>query len=230
MDSGFSVMAMSDDDNEGCWTKIYKFHRVISTLQIPTLTRPRVMTDRNDRGPVLVRSAVSQDSIPTIPETDRSAEEQLQTKSLKVSFPEDVLTSISENTGDLQEKLNKFVNAMNSKIQSVWLFVVVVASGFWVVLMVVDESNECDGTESSNPVFAHGSRSATLHRDVETINSRMRWNWSWMGRSSKSSRDSVYPHHDLTIGKVWRRGWLSWSRSSVNACTESWRMYRSYSY
>jgi hypothetical protein len=77
------------------------------------------MTDRNDRGPILVRAAVSQGSIPTIPETDGSAEEQPQTRSLKVSFPDDVLASISENTGDVQEKLNKFVNAMNSKIQSV---------------------------------------------------------------------------------------------------------------
>jgi hypothetical protein len=67
----------------------------------------------DDRGPILVKAAVPEEDVPEGVRVD------VQVRSLNVSFPEELLTTISENTGQLQEKLNKFVNAMNSRIQSV---------------------------------------------------------------------------------------------------------------
>lgn len=68
----------------------------------------------DDGGPILVNSAVPEQDIPEstrITNPERTA--------LSVSIPEDVLSAVSENTAELQDKLNKFVNGLNSKIQSV---------------------------------------------------------------------------------------------------------------
>lgn len=42
-----------------------------------------------------------------------------QAKTLSIPLSEDVLSKISEKTGELQDRLNKFINGLNSKIQSV---------------------------------------------------------------------------------------------------------------
>lgn len=68
----------------------------------------------DDGGPILVNSAVPEHDIP---ESTRIANPERTT--LSVSIPEDVLSAVSENTAELQDKLNKFVNGLNSKIQSV---------------------------------------------------------------------------------------------------------------
>ena len=69
--------------------------------------------------PILVRPAIQDNDEP--PEglrIDVLAASSTQ-KPLTVSVPETVLEAISENTSELQDKLNKFVNGLNSKIQSV---------------------------------------------------------------------------------------------------------------
>ena len=65
-------------------------------------------------GPVLVKPSVPEQDIP---EGARVANPEQTT--ISVSIPEDVLSAVSENTAELQLKLNKFVNGLNSKIQSV---------------------------------------------------------------------------------------------------------------
>jgi hypothetical protein len=64
--------------------------------------------------PILVNSAVPEQEIP---ERARIANSEQTT--LSVSIPDDVLSAISENSAELQHKLNKFINGLNSKIQSV---------------------------------------------------------------------------------------------------------------
>jgi hypothetical protein len=74
--------------------------------------------DNNGSGPVLVRAAE--------PESDGEEEQSVNEsstsvpkESLTVPIAEEVLGAISKNTTTLQEKLNKFVNGMDAKIQSV---------------------------------------------------------------------------------------------------------------
>ena len=68
----------------------------------------------DNNAPILVKPAVPDQEIP---EGARVANSEQTT--ISVSIPEDVLSAVSENTADLREKLNKFVNGLNSKIQSV---------------------------------------------------------------------------------------------------------------
>jgi hypothetical protein len=90
-------------------------------------------------------------------------DETVQERRLNVVFTEEVLSVISENTGDLQEKLNNFVNAMDLRIQSVWVYLI------W--LMQVDISGECNGADSSNTVVEDCCGGTSLHRDIETVDS-----------------------------------------------------------
>jgi len=73
------------------------------------------MNQLMDNGPILVRAAVSQEDSPEEEEVNATNER----KPLSVPIPEEVLIAVSQNTAELQDKLNKFVNGLNSKIQSV---------------------------------------------------------------------------------------------------------------
>lgn len=68
--------------------------------------------------PILVRAAVQEEEVPAGVRVDVVAKIGAQ-RPLNLDIPVETLSAISENTGDLQEKLNKFVNGLNSKIQSV---------------------------------------------------------------------------------------------------------------
>jgi hypothetical protein len=114
----------------------------------------------DDRGPILVRAAVSED---TTSDGVSRVDETVQERRLNVVFSEEVLSVISENTGDLQEKLNNFVNAMDSRIQSVWIYLI------W--LMQVDIPRERDGADSSDTVVEDCCGGTALHRDVEAVDS-----------------------------------------------------------
>jgi LmbE family N-acetylglucosaminyl deacetylase len=69
----------------------------------------------DNNGPTVVRTAVSQEDSPEEEEVNVTNEQ----KPLSVPIPEEVLLAVSQNTAELQDKLNKFVNGLNSKIQSV---------------------------------------------------------------------------------------------------------------
>jgi hypothetical protein len=74
-----------------------------------------------DNGPILVRTAVPEHEEEEVSEgirVDFIANIGAQ-RTLKLDIPVEVLSAISESTGDLQERLNKFVNGLNGKIQSV---------------------------------------------------------------------------------------------------------------
>ena len=73
----------------------------------------------DNNGPIIVKPAVPEQETP---EGARVINSEQTT--LSVSIPEDVLSAVSENTADLQDKLNKFVNGLNSKIQSVHSLVI----------------------------------------------------------------------------------------------------------
>jgi len=68
-------------------------------------------------GPILVRPADdhSEPNDRSTPETNTLREQ----RRLSLSIPEELLHNISENTSDLREKLEKFVNGLNSKISTV---------------------------------------------------------------------------------------------------------------
>ena len=70
-----------------------------------------------DPGPILVKSA------PEESENFQGVRVEILSPSpqrtLAVPISDEILGKISENTNELQEKLNKFVNGLNSKIQSV---------------------------------------------------------------------------------------------------------------
>lgn len=72
----------------------------------------------NNNGPILVRAAVPEEEVPEGVRVNVIANTSAQ-KTLNLDIPVGMLSAISENTGDLQEKLNKFVNGLNGKIQSV---------------------------------------------------------------------------------------------------------------
>jgi hypothetical protein len=69
-------------------------------------------------GPILVRTAVPEEESPAAVRADAVANTGTQRR-LTLDIPVKTLSAISENTRDLQEKLNRFVNGLNSKIQSV---------------------------------------------------------------------------------------------------------------
>jgi len=71
----------------------------------------------DNSGPILVKPAVPDEDIPEGVEVDVTT--PTAQKSLLVPIPDDVLSEISQNTTEVQEKLNKFVNGLNSKIQTV---------------------------------------------------------------------------------------------------------------
>lgn len=78
------------------------------------------MAHASTSGPVLVRSAAEEDPINEENAAALStSEEAVDRRRLSVSVSEEVLHSVSEHTSDLREKLNKFVNGLNSKILSV---------------------------------------------------------------------------------------------------------------
>ena len=72
----------------------------------------------DNEGPILVRTAVQDEEVPAGVRVDVVANTATQ-RPLNLDIPVDTLSAISENTRDIQEKLNKFVNGLNSKIQSV---------------------------------------------------------------------------------------------------------------
>lgn len=72
----------------------------------------------DNSGPILVRGAASEEDIP---EEDVCA--IADRKPLSVPISEEVLLAVSHNTAELQDKLNKFVNGLNSKIQLVWFLI-----------------------------------------------------------------------------------------------------------
>jgi hypothetical protein len=75
-----------------------------------------MMATDNNTGPILVKAAVPTDDIPS----DISTAALLPpSPTLSVPLNEDLLTAISDNTTDLQDRLNKFVNGLTAKIQSV---------------------------------------------------------------------------------------------------------------
>ena len=61
-------------------------------------------------GPILVKTAVPEEEIV---EGSRTVTQEQRILSVEV------LSSVVENTADLRENLNKFINGLNSKIQSV---------------------------------------------------------------------------------------------------------------
>ena len=65
-------------------------------------------------GPILVKTAVPEEEI-----VEGSRTVTQEQRILFVEIPEEVLSSVVENTADLRENLNKFINGLNSKIQSV---------------------------------------------------------------------------------------------------------------
>jgi hypothetical protein len=77
------------------------------------------MCDMADRGPILVKSAPEEDG-EDLQGVRVDIISQRHQKTLSVQVPEDVLRKVSENTEELQEKLNRFVNGLDSKIQSVY--------------------------------------------------------------------------------------------------------------
>ena len=75
-----------------------------------------MMATDNNTGPILVKAAVPTDDVPS----DTSLDALLPpSPALSVPLNEDLLTAISDNTTDLQDRLNKFVNGLTAKIQSV---------------------------------------------------------------------------------------------------------------
>jgi hypothetical protein len=71
----------------------------------------------DNEGPILVRAALPDEEVPAGVRVDVVA--NIAHRPLNLDIPVEVLSAISENTRDLQDKLNKFVNGLNSKIQSV---------------------------------------------------------------------------------------------------------------
>lgn len=77
------------------------------------------MSTDNHTAPILVKAAVPADELPEDTHID-----QLVAPSkppLSVPLSPDLLTAITENTDDLQHRLDKFVNGLTAKIQSVSL-------------------------------------------------------------------------------------------------------------
>jgi hypothetical protein len=66
--------------------------------------------------PILVRATVSENAASEEHEEVDAAAEQ---RPLTVPIPEEVLQTISKNTTELQARLDKFINGLNAKIQSV---------------------------------------------------------------------------------------------------------------
>jgi hypothetical protein len=91
--------------------------RAIFFVQPPLFAkRQKLMADES---PKLVRHPMSEqaetsESIPVTNPRDQ--------RPLRVQIADDVLRSVSENTDELRENLDNFVNAMNGKIQSVSFF------------------------------------------------------------------------------------------------------------
>lgn len=71
-----------------------------------------------DNGPILVRAEVAEEDVTQGVRVDVIANTGAQ-RTLNLNIPAEVLSSISDNTAELQEKLKKFVNGLNGKIQSV---------------------------------------------------------------------------------------------------------------
>jgi len=69
--------------------------------------------------PILVKPATPQGEHPEAVRIDVLANASAP-KILNVDIPEEVLLAISENTTELREKLNKFVNGLDSKTRNVW--------------------------------------------------------------------------------------------------------------
>ena len=70
----------------------------------------------DNTGPILVKAApqtgdIADDTQTTPPLSPSGA--------LSLPLPEDILSTISDNTADLQDRLDKFVNGLTAKIQSV---------------------------------------------------------------------------------------------------------------
>lgn len=117
--------------------------------------------------PILVKPATPQDEHPEAVRIDVLANTSAP-KILNVDIPEEVLRAISENTAELHEKLNKFVNGLDSKIRNV--------CPIWVGLMAADFSDECAGAKSSDTVVTHGCRGPALYRVAEITDRRIRGN------------------------------------------------------
>ena len=72
----------------------------------------------NNPGPILVKPAVPEDSHPDAAIVSITTTTVPQGP-LNLALPTEVLSAISDNTGLLHDKLNTFINCLNSKIQSV---------------------------------------------------------------------------------------------------------------
>ena len=72
----------------------------------------------DNTGPILVKPAVPEDSPPEAAIVSITTSITPQGP-LNLALPTEVLSAISENTGLLHDKLNTFINCLNSKIQSV---------------------------------------------------------------------------------------------------------------
>jgi hypothetical protein len=99
-------------------------------------------------GPVLVRAAepANEGEQSSVNEPSHA----IQKGSLSVSIPDEILTGISTNTVKLREKLNKFVNGMDSKIQSVWPDILMQSD------RVVDITHERFSSCSSDTISTYG--------------------------------------------------------------------------
>jgi hypothetical protein len=106
------------------------------------------MFDMSDRGPILVKSALEEDGedLEGVRVDILSLAPQ---RTLSIPISEEILSQITENTTELQEKLNKFVNGVNVKIQSVDNLSIERADK-------VDGTDDDDGPESSDAVIEDG--------------------------------------------------------------------------
>lgn len=69
--------------------------------------------EQEQGGPILVRSADQQT------EHENSPPPEPQQKRLSVSIPDDLLSRLTSDPPLLREKLNSFINALNTKITTV---------------------------------------------------------------------------------------------------------------
>jgi len=74
------------------------------------------MATDNNTGPILVKAAVPTEDLPSDIHLDALLPPN---PPLSIPLSQDLLTAISDNTVDLQDRLNKFVNGLAAKIQSV---------------------------------------------------------------------------------------------------------------
>ena len=116
-------------------------------------------------GPVLVRPVdeYSEPNDQSTPENNTLHEQ----RRLSLSIPEELLHNMSENTSDLREKLEKFINGLNSKISTVPpLFL---PARLDRLTGEVDDENEFVGSSSPNRVVEDGCGGTALYGIIEVV-------------------------------------------------------------